>query len=148
LGIYLRNTKKHGAIGFIAAMAVLAGALIWIYMAEPAFKTPVSTAPVLACRQDLQCWADKAQTWAETYCEAPVEHLSKTASRWTSDFTHPRFSQYTWANKENGTLNFVGDRLEIQNQSGAFEAYRYNCEFDPANNKVLNVSVAPVSLTK
>jgi len=46
---------------------------------------------------------------------------------------------YGWLDKCAGTLTYAGDSVEFQTPLGAYQRVSYECDFDPATNKVLDV---------
>ncbi|MDD0980700.1 hypothetical protein [Pseudomonas shahriarae] len=106
-------------------------------------KTKVDEA---ACRKDLQCAGDKYGIAASIYCKDPVSRLAKYTSRWTDGTFETKFSHFRWLNQEQGTLTFIGDKIEFQNGFGAFQRHTYECDFNPVNNQVLDVRARPGQL--
>lgn len=99
-----------------------------------------------ACRKDLQCAGDKYGISAGVYCKAPVERLGKYSSRWTDDTFEMKFSRFRWLDKQQGTITFIGDKIEFQNGFGAFQKHIYECDFNPVTNKVIAVRAQPGQL--
>lgn len=83
---------------------------------------------------------------ASVYCKASVERLAKYTSRWTDGTFETKFSRFRWLNKEQGTLTYIGDKIEFQNGFGAFQKHIYECDFNPANNQILDVRARPGQL--
>lgn len=99
-----------------------------------------------SCRKDLQCMGDKYTIAAGVYCKDPVAKLGKYTARWTDGTFDMKFSRFRWLNKEQGTLTFIGDKIEFQNGFGAFQKHIYECDFNPVNNQVLAVRAEPGQL--
>jgi hypothetical protein len=97
-----------------------------------------------ACAADLKCSAERAAINASAYCKRPVEKFSSYSVRWASIDT---FRGYRWLDRGAGTLTYIGDAAEFQTPLGAFQPVTYECDFDPAGNKVLNVRVRPGRLS-
>lgn len=95
------------------------------------------------CRKDLQCWGDKQTVAAGVYCKDPVERLAQYSARWTDGMLEPKFSHFRWLNQEQGSITFIGDKIEFQNGFGAFQGHIYECDFNPAINQVLDVRARP-----
>ncbi len=95
------------------------------------------------CKTDLQCWGDKHNISAGVYCDDYVEKLAKYSARWTDGTFEPKFSRFRWLNKENGTLTYIGDKIEFQNGFGAYQAHFYECDFEPSTNTVIDVRARP-----
>jgi len=96
-----------------------------------------------ACRKSLQCAGDKYSISAGIYCKSQVERLAKYSSRWTDGTFEPKFSHFRWLNQEQGLITFIGDKIEFQNGFGAFQKHIYECDFNPANNQILDVRARP-----
>lgn len=99
-----------------------------------------------ACRKDLDCAGEAYGIAAGVYCKSPVERLAKYTSRWTDGTFDLKFTHFRWLNKEQGTLTFVGDKIEFQNGFGAFQKHIYECDFNPENKQVLDVRARPGQL--
>lgn len=97
----------------------------------------------VACRKNLQCAGDKYSISAGIYCKSQVERLAKYSSRWTDGTFEPKFSHFRWLNQEQGLITFIGDKIEFQNGFGAFQKHIYECDFNPANNQILDVRARP-----
>lgn len=95
------------------------------------------------CRKDLQCWGDKHSISAAVYCDDPIESLAKFSVRWTDGMLEPKFSHFRWLNQEQGTVTFIGDKIEFQNGFGAYQGHIYECDLNPSNNQVLDVRARP-----
>ena len=107
----------------------------WVIIDGP--STPKeSAAQKQKCRQDLECWVNKYDAWAERRCSKAVEALAKYSHRWTGDTKYPRMR---WGDKARGRFVLVGDGIEFQNGFGAWQRSIYQCEYDPALEKVTNV---------
>ncbi|MEQ1766787.1 MAG: hypothetical protein ABL859_05100, partial [Methylotenera sp.] len=92
-----------------------------------------------ACKAELQCWAEKNIASGDAYCQSNVEKLGQYSSRWTDGMLELKFSRFRWLNKENSTLTYIGDKIELQNGYGAYQPHIYECDFDPATNSVIDV---------
>jgi hypothetical protein len=93
------------------------------------------------CKTDLQCMGQENIFLAGAYCQDQIARLARYSVRWTD--TTRKFSRFRWLNKEQGSLTFVGDKVEFQNGFGAYMPHTYECDFDPASKKVLDVRAAP-----
>jgi len=78
---------------------------------------------VAACKLDLQCWGEKNLPAASVYCKTDIEKLGKFSSKWTDGMLEMKFSRYRWLDKSNGTITFIGDKIEFQNGFGAFQPH-------------------------
>ena len=96
-----------------------------------------------ACQEDLQCWGDRHNIAAAFECDDYVEELAKYSHRWTDGFLETKFPRFRWKNRSTGELTYIGDSIQFQNGFGAFEHYRYECDFDPWSETVLAVRARP-----
>lgn len=93
------------------------------------------------CKKDLQCWADKYDLPAATKCKPFIERFAKYDFKWEDGILDPTFSHMRWINQEEGTVTFIGDKVQFQNGLGAWQTHHYECDFAPAAESVLDVRV-------
>lgn len=98
------------------------------------------------CKKDLKCWGDRHNISAAIVCAGPVEKLAKFSARWTDGLLEPKFSHFRWRDQQQGTVTYIGDKIEFQNGFGAFQKHVYECHYDPATNQALGVSARPGQL--
>lgn len=101
-----------------------------------------------ACKTDLSCWGEENLAAGGAYCQPYVERLAKYSHKWTDSTLELKFYKYRWADKSKGTVTYIGDRIQFQNGFGAFQNHVYECDFDPATNRVLNVRAEPGRLSQ
>lgn len=92
-----------------------------------------------ACKTDLQCWGDKNTVGASVYCKDDIERLAKYSVKWTDGTFDMKMTRFRWKDKANGVLTYFGDKAQFQNGFGAWQNVVYECDFDPASKKVLDV---------
>jgi len=95
------------------------------------------------CRADLQCWGDKNAGAASRKCRELVEKHAKYQFEWTDGALESKFPLFAWKDESRRTLSYFGDRIKFQNGFGAWQFMKYQCDYDPATETVLGVSVAP-----
>lgn len=95
------------------------------------------------CKKDLQCWADRKSISAAVRCQKPVESMAKYDFEWTDGWLEPKFSHFRWDNKGKLWVTYIGDKIKFQNGFGAWQRYRYECDFDTMNDVVLDVRAQP-----
>lgn len=95
------------------------------------------------CKTDLACWSERSFSEASSRCRTPVEKLSQYSFRWTDRFLEQKFSRYRWLEKPKGTVTYIGDRIEFQTETGAYQPQIYSCDFDPSKSAVLTVRAFP-----
>ena len=96
------------------------------------------------CMKSLQCWGDKHLMGASVYCPQFIERMAKYDAEWTDGWIEPKFSRFRWqdvANRTDGIVTFIGDKVKFQNGFGAWLPMTYECDFDPSANAVIDVRV-------
>lgn len=96
-----------------------------------------------ACRQDFQCWGEKARINKEGACKRAIENMARFDTRWTDDgWLEYKFEHFKWKNKSKGIITLMGDKLQLQNGFGAWRKVRYECDVDPMeHNGVIDVRI-------
>jgi hypothetical protein len=97
----------------------------------------------LVCRATLSCWAERTIITASLKCREPVERWTRYSFRWVDKWYEPKFSHYRWASQGEGTVTYIGDRIEMQNVFGAWAPHIYECDDDPETKQVLAVRAQP-----
>ena len=92
-----------------------------------------------ACHEDLQCWGDRHNLAAAFACDDYVEELARYSHMWTDGVLETKFPNFRWKNRLTAELTYIGDSIQFQNGFGAFENYRYECDFHPSSGTVLAV---------
>ena len=118
---------------------------------EKSFEEPVESIEkkpkeksLAECRKDLKCWAKKYEIEANVACRFEVEKQINYAFEWKDGmFKGMAFMPADWVNKEKGTILFVGDKLMIQNEYGAWRKYVYACAYNPDIEKALVLELRP-----
>lgn len=100
-------------------------------------------AKMAECRSDLGCWGDKHSVRATVYCKDPVTRLAKNDFQWIDGMLESKFSHYRWADKTKGVVTFIGDRIKFQNGFGAWIIHTYECDFDTASERPVEVRARP-----
>lgn len=96
-----------------------------------------------ACRQNVGCYGDKFLAEASTYCPDQIERLAKWDVEWTDGMLDLKFTHYRWNDKEAGVVDFIGDKLKMQNGFGAWQNVVYVCTYATKSRMVLNVAAEP-----
>lgn len=86
-----------------------------------------------------QCWGDKHISAAVVHCQDHIEGLAQYTTEWTDGWTENKFSRFRWKDASRGHITYVGDKVNFQNGFGAWRPTSYECDFDPDNNRVLDV---------
>lgn len=94
------------------------------------------------CRNELDCWGEKASTYASIYCPRHIVRLAKNEHEWTDGFLGAKFTRYRWADKEAGAVTLIGDSLKFQNGFGAMVNVVYECDVIPEPGEVIDVRVS------
>lgn len=135
-------------IGGLAVLAVIIAVTVTMCSGSDEKEPSNKAAKVddATCRKDLQCWSDKASIAAGVYCQEHVTKLAKFTSRWTDGTFESKFSHMRWLDQTQGTVTFLGDKIEFQNGFGAFQKHIYECDYDPSTKQVLAVRARPGQL--
>lgn len=106
---------------------------------SPAADSTAKKKTDAVCRQDLRCWAEEHLIAASVRCEDHIERLGQYSHRWTDGWTEPKMSRYRWKDLSAGHVTYIGDKIEFQNGFGAWLPHIYECDYDPATERVLAV---------
>lgn len=138
-------TRKEISFNFLPAFF-----LFWLFsnIVEPndtdKLKNEAAEAEAnAACKLDLQCWGDKHDILAASHCQNDIEKLANYTFRWTDGALEPKFSQFRWHNKEDGSITYIGNKIEFQNGFGAYQPYIYECIFNPESSTVIGLTAKP-----
>lgn len=94
------------------------------------------------CKRQLQCWGDKNKVASKNACIRAIEGVAKYSVKWTADELR-RFPQFRWTSQDNYAITYVGDAVQFQIKSGAYQNMRYECDYDAGTDKVLSVRIEP-----
>ncbi len=141
------STKKEASKG----AQVLVGAC-WIiaiafgaatcYTSTPSDQGS-TTAAAAECRTDLQCWGEKHLNAASVRCKAPIENVYESASKWTGGLMGPTFKRYRWHSEDAGIVTYVGDQIQYPIAPETWLPFIYECDYDPASERVLATRATP-----
>ena len=95
------------------------------------------------CKTDLECWGEKHALSATFASQKIIEKHAKYQFEWTDGWLGVKMSRFRWKNKSRQTLTYFGDQIKFQNGFGAWQNMTYQCDYDPINEKVLDVRVYP-----
>lgn len=138
------TTAKQLVVGLLGVLVIGYGI---VHFASSGKKERDSAAAakteqdVAACKKDLRCWGEKNMVAASVYCKREVERLAKYSVKWTDGALELKVSRYRWAEKDAGTLTYLGDKAQFQNGFGAYQNVVYECDFDPTSKSVQDVRV-------
>jgi hypothetical protein len=94
-----------------------------------------------ACKRNLSCWAQKNVSSADSYCGTEIEKLASISFRW--DGGGAIMKTYKWLDSPSGYVTYTGDNIEIKDKHGVYNNFIFSCDFDPTDNRVMNVRVLP-----
>lgn len=95
------------------------------------------------CRKDdLQCLGDKGNAAASLYCKGPIERLATHTVRWTDGPYEVKFSRFRWTGSPGGSITYIGDKAEFQNDIGVYTPIIYECGLANDGKTVLAVSAS------
>jgi predicted RNA-binding Zn-ribbon protein involved in translation (DUF1610 family) len=139
-GAPVNEKPKESGCATAIAVCIIIFALIAVFSSNNSLNKPRnSKVSDSGCKKSLQCWGDKHNIDAGVRCDNYVEKLAKYSYKWTNGMLESKFSRFRWKNKENGVLTFIGDKIEFQNGFGAWQNSIYECDYNPALEKVLDV---------
>lgn len=92
------------------------------------------------CLEDAHCYASKHQA-GDYICKVAVENSAKYQFKWTDGVLEPKFSAYSWQDKNRKLVTLYGHRAQAQNAFGAFKNVEYSCTFNADTGEVLNVNL-------
>lgn len=95
------------------------------------------------CKKNLQCWAEKHDGNAYLKSREIIEKHAKYQFEWTDGFLDSKITHYRWHNQNRLTITYLGDKIKFQNGFSAWQNMIYQIDYDPLNEKLLNVSVRP-----
>ena len=93
------------------------------------------------CRRDLRCWAEQHIVRASSYCARRIERLAKYDYKWTDGWVDTKFDRYRWADKKQGVVTYLGNKIKFQNGFGAWSHHSYACDYNPSAKAVMSVNV-------
>lgn len=97
-----------------------------------------SASAFAACeRSDLACRGAEGHAAATAACVPHIERLSRYSVRWTDAMGKPVFSRFNWTNEPGGPVTYIGDQVEFQIATGAYQPMRYLCDMDADGRRVL-----------
>jgi len=95
----------------------------------------------VACNQDLRCLGDKHQMITMVHCLPIIEKSANYASSWTTDWFEPKFSHAIWVNQAHRVVGYIGDKLELQDASGALIPHVYRCDYDIEQQRIVDIKI-------
>lgn len=96
-----------------------------------------------ACKTDLQCWGDRHSFSAIVASQDIIERMAKYDFEWVDGFWGVKLTRFSWLDKSQLTLRYYGDQIKLQNGFGAWQRYIYVVDYDPINDRVLDVAITP-----
>lgn len=144
---HLGNSASPGTDNSASAEPVTSATATPVDFSDPDHYEKNQGVPEAACNKSLACMADKHLGWAETSCKQAAESQSRYQVKWTDDMFHPLFGEPVahWQSPTDHEVAYVGNRMEMQNQFGAFERMNYRCVWDARAEKVVSIELQPAS---
>jgi hypothetical protein len=106
-------------------------------------KAEAERAKADACERDLQCIGNEKSIEATVACQPWVERMAKNDFQWTDHWYEGKFDRFRWQDKTNGTITYVGDKIEFQNGFGAWVRSIHECDYNFRTKSVADVRVSP-----
>ena len=95
------------------------------------------------CVNTLACWGERHLAGASVRCTPHIEKLAKFSHKWTDSLLEMKMSHYRWRNQAEGTVTYIGDKIQFQNGFGAWQNYVYECDYDPKVESPIAVRAEP-----
>lgn len=92
------------------------------------------------CLDDAHCYASKHKA-GDYICKVAVENSAQYQFKWTDGITEPKFSSYSWYDKNRKLVTLYGHRAQAQNGFGAFKNIEYSCTFNADTGEVLSTNL-------
>lgn len=99
-----------------------------------------------ACRQELECWADKHRIAASSLCLSYVRREATSEIKWNNEFLENKLKYAKFDGMGSGKLVYTGDKLMAQNTFGAWVRHRVECGYDPSTKMITSFSVKKYGL--
>lgn len=96
-----------------------------------------------SCMEDIKCWGEKYSFKAGIECAVQIPKLTNFETKWINGFIEPKFSHFRWKDPDEKVVTYIGDKILFQNSYGAWQNYRYECDFDTKKEAVINVRANP-----
>lgn len=92
------------------------------------------------CLDDAECYSSKHHR-GDYICKVAVENSARYQFKWTDGVIEPKFSSYSWYDKDNKLVTLYGHRAQAQNGFGAFKNIQYSCTFNADTGEVLSTNL-------
>jgi hypothetical protein len=100
-----------------------------------------------ACRNDASCEGEKYRPDFLEVCPDIIERQARYEVRWTNHIFEGRFLPIVqWHGKngrQQGLVDFEGDKVQFQNGFGAWQNYYYICTFDIVKKQIVDLKLKP-----
>ena len=101
----------------------------------------------VSCRKEADCWGGRYRTMALELCIPMIEHQARYDYRWTNGLIEPKFlPDSRWHGKDGrqrGLVDYMGDKIMLQNEFGAYQNYIYVCTFDIQKEDIVDLHLGP-----
>lgn len=135
--------KKSGCLPVIGAAFVICVAIAMCTSNSNKGASESQSKPEAACaKDDLSCLGNKGVVAAGVYCPDQIERLATHSVKWTDGTFEMKFSRFRWADKQAGTITYIGDRAQFQNGFGAYTNVVYECDLAADGKTVLDARVS------
>ena len=100
-----------------------------------------------SCASDADCMGEPYRLEILEICPTFIEHQARYTFRWTDHWYDGKFAPgETWHGKDGktrGLIDYIGDKIELQNGFGAWQNYIYICTFDINRRDLVDVELRP-----
>lgn len=132
------SAAKAGC-GAVVIVVFLAAVVLALWPGDD----PPTAEETAACKADLACWSKLYSVKASVLCLGAVDRVAGDDVVW-DDGSALKLQYNRWLDRDAGTLTYYGDKLSLPNTSGILTRHRFECDYDPATDKLTGFRIEPV----
>lgn len=115
----------------------------------PAPKPAAGSLEYETCSGNVDCASSRAMAAASVDCGSLIERYARYDFKWTNGTLESIFQGARWSERAdiisrhgaNRIIEFRGDKIKMQNGFGAFRTIRYECDYDPVADEVVDTRI-------
>lgn len=110
--------------------------------APPSTATAKTETSKECAPDDQKCVGSKNIITAHVYCKEKIERLTNRAVKWTDEgIFQQKFSRFAWVDQPGGVMRYFGDKVQFQNEYGAWTNMIYFCDVQPGEKAALGAGL-------